>query len=305
MRTTTVIGFSASFVFFASVAWRATEADIPADGALTRPAQHTMTVGPSTIAVALDRGLIDAGGEVQVSLVGTADSARDVALDVTALEDEGMGGERVPIPPVVVGRRSVIVHAAPGGGAATVATFHLGHRAAPGRVSWFDVQVTPSKLHPPTDFIDDSDGRAAVVGVAAWTGNSFTLAIEPPAAPPALGAPFVVGVRVENTTRKPLTDVAVQLGSSRGGGSFDQLDGVLFPGSSDDFAVQPVEGDDGDADPLAPGATRVLHFTVTPAPGVKSIALMAQAMGGGGGALDVRGIDLAPADGATPSVAAK
>src|SRR6185437_16548058 len=117
MRTTSLIGFSASFVFFASVAWQATEADIPADGALTRPAQRTLHVGPSTITVDLDRGLVAAGDEVKATLVATADSERDVALDVTALEDEGYGDERVPIPPVVVGRRSVILHAAPGGGA--------------------------------------------------------------------------------------------------------------------------------------------------------------------------------------------
>ncbi|HTJ45705.1 MAG TPA: hypothetical protein VL463_26565 [Kofleriaceae bacterium] len=299
MRATTVIGFSASFVFFASVAWRATEADIPADGALTRPAQRTLTVGSSKITVDLDRGIMTAGDEVKVSLVGTADMERDVALDLTALEDEGMGDERVPIPPVVVGRRSVIVHAVPGGGAPTVASFHLGHRGDPGMMSWFDVQVTPSKLHPPSRILYDDDGHSAVIGVATWTGNRFGLAIEPPAAPPAPGAPFVVAVRVTNTTKKPIENIYVELGSSRNL-DYDPMGG-MFAGENNDFTVE-AQGNDGDEDALAPGASRVQRFTITPAEGVTKVAILADAHASGGGAMDVREIELVAGE-PTPSVA--
>jgi hypothetical protein len=311
MRTTSLIGFSASFVFFASVAWKATEADIPTDGALTRPAQRTLRVGPSTITVDLDRGLVNAGDEVKATLVATSDETRDVALDVTALEDEGYGDERVPIPPVVVGRRSVILHAAPNGGAPVVASFHLGHRGRAGLVSWFNVLVTPSRLHPPTDrdWQAEDDGRAASVGVATWTGNSFAFSIEPPANVPVAG-PFVVGVRVKNTTKKPLADLNVQLGTSAGGLELEGLDSVVYPHETEDFTVEAIEdpapatdADDNGTPMLAPGAERVYRYTITPAAGVKKIVLMAETQTyGQGGAMDVKEIDVPEVP--SPSVAA-
>ena len=310
MRTTTLIGFSASFVFFASVAWKATEADIPTDGALTRPAQHELHVGPSTITIDLDRGLANAGDEVKATLVATSSDMRDVALDVTALKDEGYGGERVPIPPVVVGRRSVILHAGPNGGEPVIVSFHLGHRGAPGLVSWFNILVTPSRLHPPTDrdWEAEDQGVAASVGVATWTGNSFGMTIEPPATIPASG-PFVVGVRVTNTSKKLLKGLNVQLGTSKGGLSLEGLDSVVYPRETDDFAVEQLQDEGGTTDDdgsptLAAGAERVVRFKITPAAGVKNLVLMAEIQTyGQGGAMDVKSIDLPAAE--TPSVAAK
>src|SRR5205807_484883 len=158
----------------------------------------------------------------------------------------------------------VIVHAGPGGGAPLEVSFHLGRRSAPGLVSWFNVQVTPSRLHKPTQLAweDEEAGHAAMVGLATWTGNSFALAIDPPATLPSSG-PFVVAVRVKNTTKKPLRNLDVQLGSSAGGGAYDDLDGRLEVHGSDDFDVAPIADaaapaddadDDGASAPLAPGA---------------------------------------------------
>jgi hypothetical protein len=299
--STPLLGFTASFLVFVPVASRSLEADVPTDGALTRPDQQTMTVKGATITVALDRGLMKAGDEAKVTLIATADTARDVALDVTAMKDKGMGDERVPRPPVIVGRREVIVHAAPGGGAPTEVSFHLGHKDAPGQVAWFDVQVTPARAKKPTGraWEDQDAGKAAIAGLATWTGNSFGLAIEPPATLPPAG-PFVVGVRVTNTTRRPLEHVAVQLGSARHGGSWNELDGALEVGSDDAFTAD-VLGDADDA-PLAPGATRVVSFTITPADGAHAFALMAEASADGAGALDVKAVETGTP---TPSVAAK
>ncbi len=303
-----MVGFGASFVLFASVAWRSTEADVPTDGALTRPALQTFTVKGATITVALDRGLMNAGDEAKVTLVATADTARDIALDVTALKDKGVGAERVSRPAVTVGRREVIVHAAPGGGTPTEVSFHLGHRDRPGQVSWFDVVVQP-KSRTAAEAADDEHPSAADVGLATWTGNSFALAIEPAAALPARG-PFVIAVRATNTTKKTLHHLNVQLGGAHG--SWNELDSQLEVGYSDDFAVEQIEepadppaieGKDGDSDlAIAPGATRLVHFKVTPSDGAHAFGLMAEASVDGGGALDVRAVDTAPA---TPNVAAK
>jgi hypothetical protein len=281
--------------------WHALEADIPADGALTRPERHTLTIDDAAIDVDLDRGLLKPGGELKVALTGTAAAAHGVDVDVTVLQDMGMAGERVSRPPRVVARRRVTVPAAASGAKPVELAFRLGGKDAKGYASWYDVVVTPASKTKLKDrpYEAIGDGKAAVVGAATWSGNAFGFTVEPPLQPPA-DQPFEVAVRIKNTTRHTLKWLMVDLGAEIN--NWDAMSGgLMLNGTTADVEISqleappPVNGDvvdDGEAG-LAPGAERVVRYQVKPLHlGVRHFKFVATATSGYGGAIDVVGVDL-------------
>src|SRR5215470_6915682 len=126
MQKRTLAAFAATVLVAIPAGWRLLDADIPKDGAIARPEQQTLEVDGAKITVGLDRGLMKAGRKVKVTLVATADTAKKVAVDVSAFENNYVGGGRVENPPTFISRRTITLDAAPGGGKPANVAFELG-----------------------------------------------------------------------------------------------------------------------------------------------------------------------------------
>src|SRR5258706_2077 len=188
-RHPTLAGFLATLAFVVPAGWRALDADIQSDGVAFRPYGQQLHVGTATIDVDLDRGVLLAGNKLKVKLVATSETAIEVPLDVRALEDNGTGEDRVPIPATEVAHRRIMIKAAPGGGKPLELTFALGATRPKGTVKWYDVEVTPAGVRDGLVY-DSEEANAAKVGAAVWGGNTLPIAIEaPPVLPP--DGPFV------------------------------------------------------------------------------------------------------------------
>ncbi len=302
------VAFFATVLVVVPAGWRALDATIERDGPAARPKQHILHTGDAAVTVDLDRGVMMAGGKLKVTLVGTADTAHKVSLDVRALQDNGIGEERVSNPPTVVGKRRITIEAAPGGGKPTEVTFQLGSTKRKGVVQWYDVDVTPAGVKADhLNYDDDEPGtegsvaNAAKVGAVVWAGNTFGMVIEPPPTIPATG-PFQVAVRIKNTTRKSLDWVDVTLGGPEL--DYNGMEGLMMSPDleTSPFEVSAIEAAD---DPVvAPGQERAFMFTVTPkTPGLRTFTLVANARAGRGGALDVITFERPAAADAAPAVA--
>jgi hypothetical protein len=278
-RHITLAAFLATLAVVVPAAWHALDADIPADGPLLRPKQATLHTGGAAISVELDRGVLLSGGRLKVTLVGTADTARKVALDVRALQDNGVGPERVENPPTEVARRRITIEAAPGGGKPTELTFELRPRhARPGGMEWFDIDVTPvGKRGDAVSYYgsEDEPATAAKVGAVVWGGNNLAMTLEAPARILAVDEAFAVKLRVKNTTRQPIEYVDIRLGGPTL--EYSAMEGLTFYGD-DNFDIERVEGDGDGDESIAPGAERVYEYRVTPRGGAGGkLALLAQA----------------------------
>ena len=255
------------------------DADIQTDGPKLRPKQQVLTVGDATVTLDMDRGVMPAGGKASVTLVATSERPHEVTLQLRAMEDMGIGAERVANPPKQVDSRSITLEAQPGGGPPRVETFTLAkHTKAGGQSEWFDIIATAR----------GQKDAAASVGVRTWSGNTFAMTIEPPVKLPAEGD-FTVAVRMKNTAKKPLPVPYVQLGAEIRGPEGLDSEGVT---SSDDYEIEEVENpgneaydDDGQRITIAPGAEALAIFKIKPRFGIDHFMFVAQAYSEGGGAM--------------------
>jgi hypothetical protein len=266
MNKPTLAAFAATVLVAIPAGWRLLEADIPKDGAIAKPEQQTLALDGAKITVELDRGLMKAGRKVKVTLVATADTAKKVAVDVSAFENNYVGGGRVENPPTFISRRTITLDAAPGGGKPANVAFELGS-GKKGMVQLFDVVVSsPTKKHlSGPDAAGDAD-KSARLSVATWTGDTFAMTIEPPAKISA-SEPFEVKVHVKNTTNRALKRLQVVLGE----GPFSPEPFAPMVSLTDPAGFDIKLGERGggysessDEEPIAAGAERVLTFTVTP-----------------------------------------
>ena len=286
-RHITLAAFLVTLAVVVPAAWQAPDADIPTDGPALRPKQGTLHTGGATISVDLDRGVLMSGGRLKVALVGTADTARKIALDVRAMQDNGMGAERVENPPTEISRRRIIIEAAPGGGKPTELAFDLkpwGMKA--GRMQWYDIDVTPAgKRGDDVSYYDgeDAPATAAKVGAAVWGGNNLAMTLEAPASIPAGAESFNVKLHVKNTAKKPISYVDIKLGGPSI--NYGPMEGLSFY-DEDNYDIEQVEqtaqadeaeaADDDGA--IAPGAERVYEYKVTPKqPDAAKLGLLVQA----------------------------
>src|SRR5262245_24838175 len=151
MQKHTLAAFAATILVAIPAGWRLLDADIPKDGAIARPDQQTLDLDGAKVTVDLDRGLMKAGKTVRVTLVATADTKKKVALDVTAFENNYVGGGRTENPPTFISRKTITLDAAPGGGKPVNVAFELGS-GKKGQVQLFDVVVskaTKKRLRTP------------------------------------------------------------------------------------------------------------------------------------------------------------
>jgi len=210
-----------------------------------------------------------AGRKVKVTLVATADTAKKVAVDVSAFENTYVGGGRVENPPIFISRKTITLDAAPGGGKPASVAFELGSGRSKGMVELFDILVsktTKKHLSGPNGPDGAARENTASLRVATWTGDSFAMTIEPPAKITA-SEPFDVKVHVKNTTNRPLKRLQVVLGE----GPFEPEPFAPMISMQDPAGFDIKLGERGggysessDEEPVPPGAERVLTFTVTP-----------------------------------------
>lgn len=117
---------------------------------LVAPDMTSIQVGDAKVDVTMDKGLVDAGGKVHVTLTATSDKRDKVALSVLVYEQAGMGEGRTEAPPNRVGRDEVTLDTKDGKASKTF-TFTLpGNRAGTmdGMATFghYTVLVMPPKL---------------------------------------------------------------------------------------------------------------------------------------------------------------
>jgi len=280
-RPLTLVAFSATLAIALPAGWHALDADIQTDGPAMRPEQKSLRIGDATVTFDVDRPIIKSGDVVSGVLVASSDRPHDVVVAVTAKEDMGYGGERVPNPPIVVGQRTLTLHARPGGGPPVVASFTLGgRRAHPGVHEWFDLYVTAARDRTEHSRWGDDDA-AAVASVVTWGGNSFPITIEKPANLPAVGS-FTLAVRVKNTTNQPMEWVHADLGY---GFSLEGLSSELLVDRPADARIEDeTPNTEGDDNTLAVGAEKLFIFRVSPVDETQRHFTFAALAGTNGGA---------------------
>jgi len=293
--------------------WHLLDADIQADGPKIRPPESVLHLDGADVSLQVDRGALISGNTVSAIMVATADQAHAVTVDLTTLEDMGMGEERVSNPPLQVDHRKLTLQAQPGGGPPVVATIKLGSkRESAGDASWYDLYLTPHGEKAPR-YSYGYEGAHA--GVTTWSKNSFPISIEPPATIPAEG-PFTVAVRVKNTTKAGWTYVSGSVGGTISGWS--PMDGgyqfasddydieeVADPETADDRETAGPTGENGEPILVMPGAERVMIYRITPKRfGVDHFTIVGYVRANGGGAMDVVSFDRPPVPDAAPGTVA-
>lgn len=76
---------------------------------LTAVDNQTIEIDGAKIEVKVDKGIVDPGGKVHVTLTATADTRTRARVGVIVFESEGTGGGRVELPPDKVGRDEVVL----------------------------------------------------------------------------------------------------------------------------------------------------------------------------------------------------
>ncbi|HEY4183084.1 MAG TPA: hypothetical protein VGM90_39950 [Kofleriaceae bacterium] len=310
MRLPHVAAFVATVAVAVPAGWHALTADITKDGPGTRPPEQELAVDGATVKVQLDRGIMMAGGQIKATLVATAETERDVFLDVRALQDNGYGGERVPNPPTIIGKKTIKIHATPDGGSPTEVAFTLNGVKRKGAVGWYDLDFVKAKskfknFSWESDDSDDADPDApakyARVSFATWGGNSIPMTIDPVTVP-ATG-PFELAIHVKNTKKKALDFVDISLGQRAQGGGLDggmYLD--TYENDGGNYLAEKI--DEATDDPsIEPGAERVFHYKITPSNDTdKKFTIAIHAEGGRDGALEVLTFERSGQPAETPTI---
>jgi hypothetical protein len=91
--------------------------------------QTSLDVAGAKVDISADRGLVDAGGKVHVTLTATADKRTKVSLAVLVYEQAGMGEARTEAPPNRVGRDEVTLDVRDGKATKTFAFTLPGNRS--------------------------------------------------------------------------------------------------------------------------------------------------------------------------------
>jgi hypothetical protein len=97
---------------------------------LVAPDEKSIQVGDAQVDVSIDRGLVDAGGKVHVTLTASAVKQVKVPLAVLIYEQAGMAEGRTEAPPARIGRDEVVLDVKDGKASKTFAFTLPGNRAS-------------------------------------------------------------------------------------------------------------------------------------------------------------------------------
>jgi hypothetical protein len=257
------------------------DANIEVDGKKLRPHEQTFQVDGTRITVDVDRALVTTGDRVTATIVAYSDTPKQVQLDLRLVQSHLQLGERIEPPSHQIDREKITLQAKPEGGKTTVALVLGTPRKSLGQLDRFSIFVgphgTPSPTKPDYDGGADSGtdfwqanieaGKAASVDVMGWSGNSISMKTTVEGKIVA-GEPFIIDVRVKNTTgvvlpNKPNVQVST---------------GATLSSSGDDDDVQ-IDALDADRDDngvpqlIKRGAETVSRFRIAPKHADKQLTL--------------------------------
>jgi hypothetical protein len=298
--------------------WHALDADIQADGKRLRPLQQSFTVDGTRVTLDVDRQVVMTGDTVTATLVAYSDTPRPVSVDLWALHTSNYAGERVEQPWVPIDREVLKLTAAPRGGKPVKTSIKLGEAPdRPALTDSFKIYVTPHGKKPPRREGDDrvdydtgiSEGYAAAVAITGWSGDNLGMTIRPEGRP-TRDAPFVVAVRIKNTSgqalaRRPYVSLSTEAALE---GTEDEESRAA---AVDIERIDPeVDNDRSEDGMFERGGAMVARFRVTPRKaGLGKLTLLASAFESDeepgpttAGVMDARTFKLAET---TPAVAAK
>ena len=303
------LGFAASFLgtiaILVPAGWHHSDADIQGDGKKVRPMQQSFVVDGVRVTLEVDRNLIETGDKVKAKLVAFSDKPKQVAVDLTVQHTRNYEGERVEPVATTIDIEKLTLDAAPGGGKPVETFLRLGeHVDRKAMTDTFRIYAAKKGVRPSKDMYEgvgegegeDAPHDAAAVTVMGWSGNNLQLSMHAEGKPRA-GEPFVVAVRVKNTTHKKVTGLWVNLGT--------QVTGFGSLEAGDDFEITRIDehGDDNeDFDRvIKAGGDEVVRFQVTPKrAAARDVTFVASAMSTNAdigpvvaGAIDARTVKLA------------
>lgn len=257
------------------------DANIEKDGKKLRPHQQTFTVDGTKITLDIDRSLVTTGDKVTATLVAYSDTPKQIALDLRLTQTHLQPGERVEPPTHQIDREKVTINATPEGGTTKVSLVLGKQRKALAQLDRFEIMVAPHGTPSPMkhDIDGDADsgedlwsadieaGKAAEQSVLGWSGNSIAMktSVEGPI---VVGEPFVVDVKVKNTTGGALPSMPqIELATT--------AETQLAEDDHSDVEIEAIEdGSTPDTtDPVKRGGEVVKRFKVTPASAMKQITL--------------------------------
>jgi hypothetical protein len=252
------------------------DANIEKDGKKLRPHQQTFTIDGTKVTLDVDRALVTTGDKVTATLTAYSDTPKQVALDLRLMQTHLQLGERVEPPTHQIDREKVTIDATPDGGTAKVSLVLGKARKSLAQLDRFEIMVAPHGTPSPMKHDVDGDadsgrdlwdadieaGTAAQQSVLGWSGNSISMktAVEGPI---VAGQPFVVAVKVKNTTGKVLPATPqIELATT----AETQLK------EDSDVAIEEIDDADAPGE-LERGGETVRKFKVTPASPMKQITL--------------------------------
>jgi len=261
------------------------DANIETDGKKLRPHQQEFKLDDGTrVTLDVDRELVTTGDKVTATVTAYSDTPKKVTLDLRLMQTHLALGERVEPPSHQIDREKITVDATPQGGKTQVGLVLGKARKKLAQEDRFAIYVGPHGLPSPTkpdadgaaDSGDDfwsaniEAGRAASVDVLGWSGNSISMKTSAEG-PIVAGQPFVVTVKIKNTTGRKLPSTpSVELASSADTGM-----GMPEPDTSD-VKIEEIDDDaqtPDEPEQIAAGATVVHKFRVTPSKSMPQITL--------------------------------
>jgi hypothetical protein len=256
------------------------DANIELDGKKLRPREQTFQVDDTRVTIDVDHALAMTGDKVTATIVAYSDTPKQVQLDLRLVQTHLQPGERIEPPAHQIDREKVTVFAKPDGGKTSVALVLGAPRKSLGQLDRFSIYVgahgTPSPVKPDYDGGADSGGdfwqasieagKAASVDVMGWSGNSISMKTTAEGKLVA-GQPFIVDVRVKNTTGMTLPqDPLVQLMTGR------TVSTEMQTADDDDVEIDALDAD-ATPKPVKRGGEIVRRFRVVPKHDQKQITL--------------------------------
>ncbi len=265
------------------------DANIEVDGKKLRPHEQTFTIDGTRVTLDIDRALVTTGDKVTATLVAYSDTPKQVALDLRLVQTHLQLGERMEPPSHQIDREKLTLKATPEGGKTQVSLVLGSPRKALGQLDRFAIYVAPHGTPSPAkhDFDGDGDdgmdywqanieaGKAAAVDVMGWSGNSISMKTSVDG-PIVAGQPFVVAVRVKNTTGVTLPYPA-QVELTTGA----DLAGKVYEDNA--VAIEALDDATADKPSVKRGAEVVRRFRVTPSSPMSQITLAVSATAYGDG----------------------
>ncbi len=250
-----MITFAATLSVALPAAWQPLGAGAPEDGPATRPPLQTLVTKQGVVTMSVDRAQIQPGDDVTVTLVASADTPRDIDVEVWVSQYDIAFMDRNDSEPIVADGGRITVPAAPGGGEPRRMTFRLGKAlddetllSRGGSLARYEIALFRARTKP-----------LFYKGEAAWGFDSSALAEVRSVAPSPIeieiepvkrlraNRDHIVKVRVRNTSSHTIKDTNVQL-------TGDAVEAIQSDGEdSSTFVIEK----------LKPGAERVLRYRVT------------------------------------------